>query len=83
MPSAQTDGRKELTAEQYRDYLKTNHWRMFRRQALDYYGRKCMLCAAEDVQLDVHHNTYERLGGEEISDVIPLCRECHQGYEAV
>jgi hypothetical protein len=40
-----------------------------------------MLCAAEDVQLDVHHNTYERLGGEEISDVIPLCRECHQGYE--
>jgi hypothetical protein len=74
MPSAQVDGRKKWTAEQYQDYLKTSHWRMFRRQALDYYGRKCYLCGETGIPLDVHHNAYERLGGEKISDVIPLCR---------
>ncbi len=30
-----------------------------------------------DKAIDVHHLTYERIGGERLSDLIALCRKCH------
>lgn len=76
------NGRK-WTKAQYNDYLQTDTWRIKRDAALAYYGRKCYLCGAagDGVQIDVHHNTYERAGGGELmSDLTPLCREHHEMF---
>jgi len=70
------------TKEPYHQYLKSKHWRNFRKRALEYYGRKCYLCGVEEGQIDLHHNTYERIGGELMSDVIPLCHTHHEMYES-
>jgi hypothetical protein len=69
------------TKDDYQDYLKTDHWQRFRLKALDHYGRKCYLCNATDCQIDLHHNTYERLEHELMSDVVPLCHTHHKMYE--
>lgn len=33
--------------------------------------------------LDVHHNTYERRGQERPSDLIALCRPCHEKHHDI
>lgn len=74
---------RKWTKAQYNDYLQTDTWHAKRDKALAYYGRKCYLCGVtgDDVQIDVHHNTYERVGGSELmSDLIPLCREHHEMF---
>ena len=76
MPSKQV---KVWSKQSYQDYLQSEHWTQFREQALAHYGSKCYICGDDDTAVEVHHNTYERLGGELMSDVIPLCRDCHQG----
>lgn len=75
------NGRK-WTKAQYQDYLKSDHWKMTRAKALLHYGRKCYLCGDNDpdTQIDVHHNDYSRLGGEWMSDLIPLCHDCHERH---
>lgn len=73
---------RRMTRAEYQDYLQTETWLAKRDKALTYYGRKCYLCgASEDVQIDVHHNTYERAPGNELlSDLIPLCHEHHEMF---
>ena len=77
------NGRK-WTRAQYQDYLATEHWQTKRAAAFKHYGRKCYLCGAsgDDVQLDIHHNDYSRLGGEKMSDLVPLCRDCHERHHS-
>lgn len=65
----------------YDDYLKSEHWRSFRKRVFEHYGRKCYLCGTTEGQIDIHHNTYERKGAELLSDVIPLCHTHHEMYE--
>jgi 5-methylcytosine-specific restriction endonuclease McrA len=48
-----------------------------RAKALAEGGHKCRICAATSA-LEVHHNTYERLGHERPADLIVLCRSCHK-----
>lgn len=69
----------ELHTMPYADYLKTDHWRRTRQDALARCGHKCMVCGSK-IGLEVHHNTYERRGQELPSDVIVLCRTCHQTF---
>lgn len=71
---------KELQAMPYAEYLKTDEWQKTRRRALASSGLKCQLCSATDKPLNVHHNTYERLGYERPSDVICLCEPCHSKH---
>ena len=75
-------GGRQWTKAMYRDYLQSNHWRMFRARALAHYGEKCYLCGDTDKCIDLHHNDYSRLGGELLSDVIPLCTACHRQYHS-
>jgi hypothetical protein len=60
----------------YRIYLLTNHWHHVRAEALTRYANRCAVCNSPD-RLDVHHRTYERRGHELETDVIVLCRGCH------
>lgn len=67
----------------YRDYLKSHHWISFRAQYYLHHDRKCK-CGAKSS--DLHHLTYKTLGKEVFSDVVTLCRFCHDkehGIESV
>jgi 5-methylcytosine-specific restriction endonuclease McrA len=71
-------------ANTYRDFLKSNHWRMTRSR---YWKSKlpkvCGCCGTSDKPLELHHKTYKRIGMERLNDLILLCRECHQGTHDV
>lgn len=69
-----------LKAMPYKDYIKTDHWQHFRKEALKHFNATCQLCGANDTTLDVHHKTYINRGRETFNDVIVLCRHCHDLY---
>ncbi len=61
----------------YAEYLRSPEWQQRRFQALHEAGDRCQVCNS-DGDLEVHHRTYERIGREELGDLIVLCRACHQ-----
>jgi hypothetical protein len=61
----------------YDEYLESDHWRAIRRLVLERDGNHCMVCGRSDVKLHVHHNSYERFGNENLSDLVSLCAYCH------
>jgi len=66
----------------YRAYLTTPAWKEKRKQALELYGCICSRC--KQFGNDVHHKTYERVGGDELmEDLEVLCRECHEAHHAL
>ena len=68
---------KELKEMPYKDYLNTSEWKAKRKKALKSADYKCQLCHADNVELNVHHNNYERRGEEKSDDLIVLCKKCH------
>lgn len=66
----------------YAEYLKTGHWQRQRKGALHRAAHSCQACKQFGVQLDVHHNTYVRLGCELPSDLLVLCHDCHELFSA-
>lgn len=66
-------------AMNYDDYLRTEQWQRRRRAALRRAGNKCQVCGNVS-RLQVHHNTYERLGHEAATDLVVLCAGCHRMY---
>ena len=59
----------------YHEYLKSDRWQHLRRSVLRRDNELC-ICGAKATE--VHHKTYERLGNEPLSDLVSLCRNCHQ-----
>lgn len=74
---------RELRAMPYRDYLRTPEWQGVRLAALRRAKYSCQLCNASGVQLHVHHRTYQRRGQEWDSDVIVLCKACHEVHHGI
>ena len=66
-----------MTHDQYLAYLKSYDWQRKRQQVFRFYGEECVICGSRD-RLEVHHKTYVRLGQENVTDLIPLCAECHE-----
>lgn len=60
----------------YSEYIRSDGWKIRRLRALALAENHCQVCAAV-ARLDVHHNSYERLGHERDADLIVLCRHCH------
>jgi len=73
-----TEYLNHMRALKYSDYLLTEHWKHFAKEAIKHYKYKCVLCNAEHVVLHVHHKTYENLARETFNDVIVLCADCHK-----
>jgi|CXWL01.1.fsa_nt_gi 5-methylcytosine-specific restriction endonuclease McrA len=67
----------------YSEYLKTPHWQERRKKHLKSTGFRCQVCNASNVTLDVHHRTYERRGQEHYTDLLSLCRSCHDLFHSV
>jgi len=66
----------------HRAYLQSDLWKSIRLKALEFYGCKCNRCG--DFGNDVHHKTYERVGGYELlEDLEVLCRDCHKAHHAL
>jgi hypothetical protein len=68
--------------EQYREYLKSEHWRHRRAKAMRAAGHRCQHCGAM-VGLNVHHRNYDHLYAEEPEDLVVACRDCHERYHRV
>lgn len=76
--------RKPRTAEGvswralYDDYIKSDEWRAvrkrYRKSKLPW---KCAVCDVA-VNLHLHHRTYKRLGREQLTDLVPLCKFHHE-----
>ena len=58
-------------------YLQSDHWKELRSQILNRDNHQCILCQKE-TDLQVHHRTYARLFQEKLSDLVTLCRACHE-----
>lgn len=73
---------KKLGHETYDQYISSAHWIKFKEEVLDtLFYNGCIAC---DYPLfDFHHLTYRRLGNECLSDVIPLCKRCHDAVHKV
>jgi hypothetical protein len=57
-------------------FLKSDRWKDFRLRALVFHGQFCAMCRKSGIPLDIHHIWYPRRK-EEVWDVRPLCRNCH------
>lgn len=68
-----------LGFETYVAYLASEHWADVRRRYWESRLPKCCHgCGASSRPLDLHHRTYKRLGGEYLTDLILVCRNCHR-----
>lgn len=67
--------------ETYGDYLQTELWAVRLKRALNKALFACQVCKDTE-RLEVHHNTYKRIGSELDSDLIVLCRGCHELFHA-
>ena len=65
----------------YQAYINSGRWRNSpaRKAELRAAGYRCRICYRPDseVELQVHHRTYERLGCEPPGDLLCVCAECH------
>lgn len=58
-------------------YLKSDHWQNLRLEKLVEVDAHCYRCDVRDLSNDVHHVNYRKLFDVMLSDLIVLCRTCH------
>ena len=58
-------------------YLKSDYWKSLRLKTIAARDFKCEICGSES-SLEIHHISYDHLGNELDSDLMCLCRNCHQ-----
>lgn len=67
---------RRMTAKEYAAYLRSDHWKHVCDEWREVGNlQRCFVC--NKAQYELHHCTYEHLGCESLSDLIPLCREHH------
>ena len=66
----------DFKKDNYHEYLKSDAWQAKRQIILKRAGYKCRQCG--DRATEIHHETYERIYNEHLSDLTALCRKCHQ-----
>lgn len=59
-------------------YLQSQQWKDIRKVILKRDNYTCRKCHEDNIPLEIHHITYARLGHEDYSDLVALCRTCHQ-----
>jgi 5-methylcytosine-specific restriction endonuclease McrA len=60
----------------YIEYLKSDKWKNLRLKILERDNNLCQKCKTNQA-CHVHHLTYERLGRENLEDLISICLDCH------
>lgn len=60
----------------YRVYVRSDAWAAVKaRYRKSKLPQKCVVC--QSAVVDIHHKTYDRLGAERLTDLVPLCRKHH------
>ena len=67
-----------MRSVEYDQHLKSAKWNVTRSEIIIRDGGMCTQCGAT-TRLDVHHITYRNLGHEPLTDLVTLCRSCHDG----
>lgn len=68
-----------MSAEEKQTYLQSTEWKSLRNQVFARDNHTCQSCGSQS-SLNCHHITYERLGAENLEDLITLCggpNGCH------
>ena len=63
----------------YDQYMKSPQWKKKRKLVMIFFDHKCAICNKSG-RLEAHHRTYQRLGAELLTDLIPLCPGCHETF---
>lgn len=66
----------------YAKYLASPAWRQRRNAAVIRAEGRCQLCNSKKA-LNVHHRTYDRIGKERETDLIVLCKACHEHFHGI
>lgn len=63
----------------YQRYLASREWGLLKRQVRERSGGNCERGHLEAVAATaVHHTTYERIGHEDLADLLHVCEACHE-----
>ena len=70
---------KETQKEKYDRYLLSDRWKVKKNEFNQsrYSKKQCFVCGSKE-KLHVHHKTYDRLYNEELTDLVCLCKDCHE-----
>ena len=63
--------------QKYMDYITSSEWAAKRSAILKRDGYLCQRCRDKKAKV-VHHKTYKRFGNEKRSDLVSLCKDCHE-----
>ena len=61
----------------YAERRQTQEWAILKKQVHRRDGYRCRLCGRNDIELHIHHCTYENYAQERLEDLITLCNVCH------
>ena len=76
-----SDPNKKLS-DKYKGYINSVPWYEKRSLVLMKHGNKCFKCGSKRC-IQIHHVTYQRLGKEDLSDLLPLCKNCHKKIHGI
>ena len=66
---------------EYHKAISGQRWRELKERVIVLRGKSCEGCGTKRGRLDLHHDTYDRLGQELPTDVRLLCRDCHRAED--
>lgn len=61
---------------QYNQYMNSYQWEVTKKKYYSRHGKECRACKT-NLDLHVHHLSYDKLGAEEDTDLVCLCQKCH------
>ena len=61
----------------YALYLASPHWQALKRRWRRANPNTAHCACCQDTRYELHHVTYDRLGHEDLGDLMPLCKACH------
>lgn len=59
-------------------YLNSPQWKIIKRQRLAIDQYTCQSCNQSGLSLEVHHLHYRTFKSESLSDLVSVCRNCHE-----
>jgi 5-methylcytosine-specific restriction endonuclease McrA len=70
----------EYRGKPYAERRQSKEWAILKRQVHRRDGYRCRLCGRDDVELHIHHCTYDNYAEERLEDLITLCAVCHGDF---
>jgi Uracil DNA glycosylase superfamily len=65
-----------MNKSEYQEYLASREWALLREAVRRRSGGYCERCRIANIDA-VHHKTYQRVGHEQLDDLMAICEPCH------